>query len=407
MRFLGAGLSFVFTVLLARLFGADEAGIYFLAFMVTSVAGVFGRFGLDNVVLRHVAAGSASSNHSEVKGVYRKGIMLALAVSSLVTVVVFLLSPWLAEAVFSKPALSAPLRLMSFSIVPLAFITLHAEALKGLQRIIGSMFVRFVGVLALSIAGVYLLAGWGIEGAVCAYIIALIFMAITGRFLWKRATVWLDGASGEFKTSKLFESSLPLLLVQLMQFVLILLPSFMLGVWGTGAEVGIFESARRTTMLIGLILIVVNVTAAPKFAELYRQGDIDTLSSIAKRSRRLMALCAAPVTVLFVLFPSWIMGFFGPEFRAGAGVLALLSVGQFVNVATGSVVYLLVMSGNERAVRNNVAMNLVISLLLCIILIPRFGLMGAGLSGALSVSLLNLTMAALVYRYLAINMWKL
>ena len=49
------------------------------------------------------------------------------------------------------------------------------------------------------------------------------------------------------------------------------------------------------------------------------------------------------------------MSLFGPEFRAGGPVLTILAAGQYVNVLTGSVGYLLMMTGNERLVRNNMA----------------------------------------------------
>lgn len=58
LKLIGAGLAFTFNVLLARLLGAEGAGVYFLALSVITVAVVFGRLGLDKTVLRLISANS-------------------------------------------------------------------------------------------------------------------------------------------------------------------------------------------------------------------------------------------------------------------------------------------------------------------------------------------------------------
>ncbi|UZJ41942.1 oligosaccharide flippase family protein [Prosthecochloris sp. SCSIO W1101] len=52
LEVLGAGLTFLFNMVLARALGAEGAGIYFLAITVNTIATVFDRMGLDNTLLR-------------------------------------------------------------------------------------------------------------------------------------------------------------------------------------------------------------------------------------------------------------------------------------------------------------------------------------------------------------------
>ena len=130
---------------------------------------------------------------------------------------------------------------------------------------------------------------------------------------------------------------MPLFWVMLMNLVMNWTASFLLGVWGTKSDVGIFNVAARTAQVTSFILIAVNSIAAPKFAELYNQGNKAALGRLARRSTWLMTLVASPVLLLFVLFPGRIMALFGKPFEGGAAVLGILSIGQFVNVVTGSV----------------------------------------------------------------------
>lgn len=77
--------------------------------------------------------------------------------------------------------------------------------------------------------------------------------------------------------------------------------------------------------------------------------------------------------------------------------------GSFVNVATGSVGYLLMMSGNERLMRNNVAFIAVLSILFNVTLVPLAGPLGAAIATAVCLASMNLISAKLVWSRLGIR----
>jgi O-antigen/teichoic acid export membrane protein len=68
-------------------------------------------------------------------------------------------------------------------------------------------------------------------------------------------------------------------------------------------------------------------------------------------SVRLLLVSAFPIIIFMLIFPSFLMSLFGDDFKQGALILQVLVLGQAVNVITGSVGYLLLMSGNERDLR--------------------------------------------------------
>ena len=84
-------------------------------------------------------------------------------------------------------------------------------------------------------------------------------------------------------------------------------------------------------------------------------------------------------------------------------VPSILAIGQFVNVATGSVEYLLMMSGYEELFRNNSTCVAIVNIILCLILIPLFGIIGAAISTAISFAAANLIAMMLVWWRL--NIW--
>jgi len=288
LKVIGAGLAFMFNVVLARLLGANGAGIYFLALSAATIATVFGRIGLDNALLRFISANAATGNWALVKGVYGKGIKLGVSASGLSALLLFLLSPGLSELVFKKPELQVPMRWMCLAVVPMSLLMLHAESIKGLKRISASLFVQSVSVPGFSLVGISVFAHfWGIMGAVWAYTLAAICTMISGIWLWRRFTPHLKDYQSYFETCQLVRTSMPLFWVASMNLLMNWTSTFMLGIWGTSSDVGVFSVAHRTAFQISLILIAVNSIAAPKFAEFHKKGDAYSLAHTAQNSTKL------------------------------------------------------------------------------------------------------------------------
>jgi O-antigen/teichoic acid export membrane protein len=80
----------------------------------------------------------------------------------------------------------------------------------------------------------------------------------------------------------------------------------------------------------------------------------------------------------------------------------ILTIGEIVNVLTGPVGSLLQMSKHEREYANCTFLGGLTQLVLCVILIPRFGATGAAIATAIALSLTNLSALAYTYNRLGI-----
>ncbi len=404
LRVAGSGLAFLLNLLLARVLGADQLGNYFLAMTVCTIAAVFGRFGLDNVLVRFTAAGAAAADWSSVKGLYHKGLLIGVIASAISSAVMFVNAPYLAEYVFSKTELAGPVRVMALAVVPLSVSFLFTGVLGGLKRIRDSQLVQGVGIPGITLLAFYM-AGrhWGLNGAVWSYVAGTVAASVMGYTLIRLATPQLKGVQARFETGRIIRTSVPLMLVDSMHFINGWITTIMLGVYRTSAEVGIFNMALRTAMLTSLALIAVNAIASPKFSAFHSRGEISELSRIGISSSRLILLVSSPLLLVFVFAPGLVLSIFGENFRAGATGLVILAIGQFINAVTGSVGQMLAMTGHEVVLRNIIMATAALNVILSVVLIPTWGINGAAAATSVCAVCSTILASFYVYRHLKIK----
>jgi len=136
---------------------------------------------------------------------------------------------------------------------------------------------------------------------------------------------------------------------------------------------------------------------------LFTQGRLGDLERVARLSSLLMILATLPLLVIFLAAPETVMGLFGVEFREAAGILRILAIGQLVNVATGSIGFILLMTGLEKSFQNIMLIFVVLNVLLNILLVPPLGIAGAAIASALSVAGQNVAAVVVGKRKLGVN----
>lgn len=398
LRFSRTLVSFVFNVILARILGAEGLGVYFLAYTVTRIASIVGRAGLAQAVTRFVAAGNSANDPQQIVGVYRYAVLISGGLSLLATAVVFLGAPLFAR-LFDEPTLLEPMRIMAFSIMPWALTFIQARSLQGVERIGDSIFVEMVGIPMTNIPLVLVMAGgFGIAGAAGSYVIATSLMLLLGWLLWRKATPHLRGVKGDFDLNTLVTTSIPLFWVDFTTLVMGMTDTLLLGMLSTSTDVGIYDTAKRVSMLAGSMLSAISIVVAPKFASMHAKGQIEQLGRLARNSAKFVTIISIPYVVLFLAVPSWILSIFGSEFSLGASALMVLALSGFIDALTGSVGFILVMTGNEKLMRNNAIFTATLKVIFQLLLIPYLGFLGAAIATALADSLRNFIAVYLVYR---------
>jgi len=127
------------------------------------------------------------------------------------------------------------------------------------------------------------------------------------------------------------------------------------------------------------------------------------LARIARLNARFSIIFASAMALALATAGKWALGLFGPGFEADYPALLILLAGGLVNSFTGSVVYLLMMTGHQRAALWIMAGALGLSIAANIILIPLYGVTGSAIASALALAGWNIAMVIHVRRRIGVD----
>lgn len=396
----GAGLDYGVTVIIARRLGAEESGLFFLSVTIVSAIALVSRLGIDTWILKHAAL--TNSNCSPWK-LLRPAISV-VGITALVGSAVSLL----VAGVVTRRTLSAPQWFWFFAIAtaPLALTFLTAEFLRGLQRpLLAQLLTSFVSPLTV----IVVLTLWGTDlnvlGAAAAYLFGTLAPISICIGIWVTLRRRSESSLTEpIRGFQLITKAFPFFLVTLIQSSNAWVGVLALGLMDDPRAVAIYSTGFRTAAILALLLNVVSVIVAPRFAALYSSGRKKELSRLASQCATITAIVATVPFAFIFAMPETILVWFGEDFAGGGVVLQVLLLGQWINALTGPVGYLLLMCGYERAVNHVSSLSAVLHVCLALVLVPISMHVGAAISTAGSLALQNLMLVAIAHRKLGIWM---
>jgi O-antigen/teichoic acid export membrane protein len=400
LRVLGMALAIGFSMAVARLVGVEGAGLYFSAIAVVMMSSSVARMGLDNAMLRLTAVGISRGEWGRVNRIVRSGLGASGLLCLALCAAIFAFAGPVARVVFSEPDLVTPLRIASLGIVTFSLMTLVSQILKGAKRIRDAVLVASVLWPLFGLVLIWPLGSqYGAVGVCVTYVLATAASGLVGWLMWRgvrEATSPTPERPGD-----LWDAARPLWAMSVISMgVLPWVPILLLGVWGETRETGILGIVGRLATLVSFSLMAINNMLGPKFAVLYADGKMGSLQRIARRFALVNVLIAIPAVAVLVFFGDHVLALYGEDFKEGRLALAILTTGQAVNCITGSVGIMLMMSGNERAVRNSALCAAVVVLSMSMLLIPSYGLTGAAIASASALVTMNLFSMTVVYRRL-------
>ena len=414
----GKFLGFLFAWLTVRYYGDTIWGQLAFSISVITILKNTGQFGFHSAIIKVVSEKKKKNDIDGVIFYYIKTLSFVLPLSVFLSLLIYLNADWVAD-IFLKDSLNYNLflRKIVFAVTPMVLVVINGSTLRGLKKIARFSFIvnclfhlsltsiLFICFLFLqdkqlvSIATLYVLA------SIIAAVVSTILTIWALRNLKQKAD--LEGLTATIKEPNrfnyIFNIASPLFISSFSFLALNWSDSFFIGYYCNDVQVGIYNVIVRYGSLILIGLNAINAISAPKFSEFWTEKNMLGLGRFCKITATIGFLISAPIVLFFLLFPNFLLGLFGDLYIEGTTTFYVITIGFLINSLCGSVGFILMMTNKQKVYRNILLIAVVINLSLDFILIPRIGILGAGIANCLAMSIWNIS--SLFYIYKHFGLW--
>jgi O-antigen/teichoic acid export membrane protein len=407
--FFGLGLNYAYNIFLARYLGAGSYGLYALGLATFNLLAVISLAGLDSATLKFVPASLATEDEIGIRRTVRTLLGLSLVFGGLFGAVLLLGSRPIAMEIFRKPEIARVLWILALGIPAYATSSVLIATLQAFQEVRWRTFVKYISepVVKVILTVVLLWAGWDLDAALVAFVAALVLSAVLALAPLRRMlSLRQVGGPSSISVGEVLTYSMPLLWAVLVSSVAVKADVLLLGYWQSAGDVGVYSAAFQTSAIIVLVLQSFESIANPLLSESIAREDRSQLEKLYKILLRWVLTLSFPIFLVIALLPKELLALFGEKFEGGALCLVILAIGQIVNAGTGSANNILLLAGHTRLVMWNTLLAGILQIALNLVLIPRYGIVGAAIAAAASLVLVDVVRIVEGFRLLGIQPYE-
>ena len=388
IRVISAALAYFSQIVLARWMGGSDYGVYVYVWTWVLLLGSMMDFGISASAQKIIPEYRTRGEHALLRGFLSGSRWMTFAVSSVVSLglagIVKGLSPWI-DANAIVPLYIGCLTLPAFVV---------ANTQDGIARshdwmrlgLMPQFIVRQSLIIGLT-AGAFVL-GFNL-GATAAMLAsaAAVWIAMIGQMivLNRRLKGHIEPGAKAYDFRGWLAVSLPILLVESFYLLLSYTDVLVLQQFRSSEEVGVYFAVVKTLALVSFIHYAMSATTAHRFAEYHALGDKARLSAYVMHAIQWTFWPSLAATIALLALGKPLLWLFGPHFVVGYDIMFIAAIGLVVRSAIGPVERLLNMLGHQHICALAYALSFVMNVVLCIVLVPRYG--GHGAAAATSISL--------------------
>lgn len=341
-------------VVLARLLGPQDLGLFLLVQSVVLPAALFAVFGLDLLAMRELRDPSKGENEVSPTSFLRRGaVVIAMAAALAALALLGVTATFCGLVAREECSLAPQVAPLLWPLIGLSALQLLlAGLLRALGRIGAATYLAGVLSTALVLCAAAVALGVRVEldfrGVLWLQVVALAIAAVA-------AIVYLCripdiGRGGAASFGHILRSGPLLLTTQLLALLVTQSDVWIFGMVATPEDIARYGLAARLAQLVSLPHLVLGGVLPPMMAVAIREQRQPQLQRVVRASVAAATLPSAALAAWFALLGGTTLALvFGGYYAAAAPSLAILALGNVVNVACGPCSQMLIMAGHQRA----------------------------------------------------------
>jgi O-antigen/teichoic acid export membrane protein len=386
--FAGQGLQFGCQMILARLLGPAEFGLYGIGWTLLRLAGPFATLGLNTGVI-YAATRVDQSHTGSRRDVLLQSLGLGFLAGGVIGVVAYIAAPGLSADTFAKGELTGVIRSFALTLPLLTGLAVASAATKLSMSMVYATcteaFTQPAVNLVLVAIGLYFLH-WRLMGAIAATVISYAVALLLALYFMFRL-FWPTLRSRNKMRSYvggLLAFSVPASIAASFTNLIVRVDRLMVGAFLPATEVGIYQAASQASVVFGFIPAIFNSVIASRVSDLHARAEIERLGELYKLGAKWSFYLAMPLFLVVCSTPGGVMEIlYGVPYLRGAWPLLILCAGLMSDVVIGAGPTVLIFSGNQKLMGVISASALISTIILNYLLVPRIGMIGGAVSACI------------------------
>lgn len=411
---LGSALGFAFVVMAARGLRAEGAGALFEAMAVFMIVTTVARLGADTGLVRELPRLRVTGRGGDAATTVAMAVAPVAVLGIALATAMFLGAGSLARLLVrhgDPNVLTDYLRVMAPCVPVAAVGSVLLAATRGFGRL--RTFVVVTHVVIPGLRPVLLLAALLIAPAALwvglawtvPFLVGLVPAVTVVRRLLRRWRLGVEqqglgsARPAAAVANEFWRFAGPRGVATIFQVAMLWLDILLVGALASVEDAAIYTAANRYVVAGTLALNAASLVIAPQVSGLLAGGRRREAQDLFQTATWWLMAASWPLYLSMAVFAPLLMGLFGPDFERGATALALLAVAMLVLMGTGNNKVVLLMAGGSGINMVITASSLVANVGANLLLIPRYGMLGAAIAWTVSILLDNVaTTVALWWR---------
>lgn len=388
-------ISFLAQLLAARYLNTADFGGITTGVALVNLGAILGTIGLDEGLIRHLPRKTADERTSLARAAFLIVVPFSLTIGLLIA----LNASFIAANILGDASVSTSIRIFGATIPFASVLMLSIGGIRGQEisryRVYIENLLRPTLRFGLVIAAVAFGLGqagfalaYAVPYAVGAGVAVLLLLRTFDTGIRSSSDDDVDADYAEF-----IRYSLPMTVSRAASFVYRSADIFLLLYFLNAGAVGAYGVAYAAGRLVGMFSMAFNFLGAPIASKIEAASGVDDMVTAHQPALRWLVILSIPAMAPLVLFPEpFITGLYRPRYAPGAGALAVLALAFAIDNVFNALGNLLRGLGKARPLAFNGFLAAVMNVALNIVLIPRYGIVGAALATFASYLLMDALM---------------
>ena len=383
--FLSTTILTIYSILIARLLGPDNYGLYTIIMIIPNFFIIFGDLGISPSLTRYISKYNKEGKKNELLEIMLNGILLKIIITFLLMIIIIIFSNSLGILILNRSNIKYLIKLTSLYLLGLTMMNTLNSIFLGLDKTKNNgLLTNIQAILRTIISPILIILGFGVAGVLYGIGFGFIFAAIIGMlFIMK---YYYDNKSDEYNIKILNKSQIkeilfygiPIYFSTIIQNAEVQSRNLFMTYNTTNADIGNYATAINFSVFINVLTYSITSVIFPAFSKLNINEEKQTIENILKLSVKYATLLVIPTAIMLVVVSKNIIyilyghNYIKASFFLSIYLISYLSIGFGNNIIQP----LLNSQGDTKMTLSIYVINLLVSICISYFLVPKYKILG-------------------------------